>query len=142
MKVLAVFLIILAGVISVVPQFTSCESQGLHLDIKGGTSVPMKCHWTARAELAVGIPFGISGLILLLVKKKESRIALGIVSAFFGMFTILLPTVLIGVCANPDMLCNSIMKPTLIFSGSLAIAISLAVIVSSYRRKTSGTLPE
>ena len=41
-------------------------------------------------------------------------LSLSILGLAFGAFLILLPTALIGVCANPDMICNSVMKPTLI----------------------------
>ena len=50
-----------------------------------------------------------------------------------GVMAILFPTVLIGVCANPMMLCNMVMKPTLVASGILAIAASLLILVSSLR---------
>ena len=48
-----------------------------------------------------------------------------------GALVILFPTVLIGVCANPSMLCNMIMKPGLVLFGSLAILASLVVFISS-----------
>ena len=51
-----------------------------------------------------------------------------------GAVVILLPTYLIGVCASADMLCNSIMKPTLILAGTLIIAISLVTWFISERQ--------
>jgi hypothetical protein len=48
---------------------------------------------------------------------------------------ILLPTTLIGVCGNPDMVCNSIMKPALVFMGVLVAGISLAVVVRNWRQE-------
>jgi Domain of unknown function (DUF4418) len=40
---------------------------------------------------------------------------------------ILLPTVLIGVCGNPMMFCNLVMRPILLASGIVAIAASVAL---------------
>jgi hypothetical protein len=50
-----------------------------------------------------------------------------------GVFVVMLPTALIGVCASPDMICNAIMKPTLILSGTLIVALSLGVTVMASR---------
>jgi hypothetical protein len=44
---------------------------------------------------------------------------------------ILFPTLLIGVCAMPSMICNMVMRPTLIAAGTIAIAASIALFVSA-----------
>lgn len=131
MKVLAVFIMILAILISVVPQFTDCESQGRALTLEDGRQIPMKCHWTARAELVVGVPLFAVGLMTFLSRRKESKLILGILGSILGVLVVLLPTGLIGVCMNADMLCNSVMKPFLILMGSLTIVISLVMIIAS-----------
>jgi hypothetical protein len=48
-----------------------------------------------------------------------------------GALVILLPTTLIGVCANPDMLCSMVMRPALILAGILIIAASAAGLLGS-----------
>jgi hypothetical protein len=131
MKVLAVSLAILAILISVVPQFTDCQSQGRALSLANGQQVPMKCHWTAGAEVGVGITTFALGAALFFSRRRETRIVLGILGMFLGVFAILLPTALIGVCMSPEMLCNSLMKPALILTGTLVISISLAVLIIS-----------
>lgn len=131
MKVLAVSLAILAILISVVPQFTDCQSQGRALSLANGQQVPMKCHWTAGAETGVGITIFVLGATLFFSRRRETRIALGILGIFLGAFAIMLPTVLIGVCMSPEMLCNSLMKPALILTGTLVAAISVAVLIVS-----------
>ena len=131
MKVLAVLLTILAVLISVIPQFTDCQSQGRMLTLESGQQVPMKCHWTARAELVVGVPLFTVGVMMLFSRRMETKLVLGILGMILGLLVILLPTGLIGVCMNVEMLCNSVMKPFLILMGSLVVAISLAIIISS-----------
>ena len=138
MKVLAVSLLILAVLISLVPQFTDCRSQGRALSLADGRSIPMKCHWTARAELVVGVPLFAVGATLLFSRRRETRIALGVLGMILGVFTILLPTALIGVCMSADMLCNSAMKPALILMGSLVVAFSLASTVLAVVRGEKG----
>jgi len=128
MKVVATIIIVLGLLIAIVPQFTDCESQGKMLTLESGKQVSMKCHWTARAELAVGIPLLAVGLLMLVSRRKESIRNLGIVGVVLGVMTILLPAVLIGVCSNDDMICNSLMDPALILLGALAIVASGAAV--------------
>ncbi len=132
MRVLASLTILLSLVIGIVPQFTDCESTGRHLTLADGREIPMKCHWTARGELAVAAPAAVVGVGMLLTKRKETRRALGVTSGVLGIATILLPTALIGVCGSPEMICNSTMRPLLILMGSLVIAISVVAVALSF----------
>ena len=131
MKILAIVLIILAVIISVLPQFTDCQSQGLMLTLANGTQVPMKCHWTAQAEIGLGVPLFVLGVLLFFSRSREARAFLGILGAVLGLFVILFPTVMIGVCSSADHYCNLLMKPALVLAGSLVIATSLAAVIVS-----------
>ena len=133
MKVAAVSLIILAVLIAIVPIFTDCQSTGRMLTLENGNQIPMKCHWTGRAELGLGLPLLTVGLAMLFSRRRESFRNLGLVGISLGIVTILLPTALIGVCGMPDMTCHSIMQPALILMGVLVVGISLAVAVRNWR---------
>jgi hypothetical protein len=135
MKVAAVVLVILAVLIAVVPIFTDCVSAGRMLTLADGRQIPMKCHWTGRAELGLGLPLLAVGLLLGFSKRKESGRNLGLVGITLGVVAILLPTTLIGVCGNPDMPCNSIMKPALILMGILVVGVSLVVVIRNWRQE-------
>jgi hypothetical protein len=137
MKIAAVIMILLSVMIGVIPMFTDCESQGRALTLADGRQIPMKCHWTAQAETALAVPLFATGALLTTSKKKETLRNLAILGAILGVFVILLPTALIGVCGNPDMICNSIMKPTLILTGSLVVALSLFGVVKSFQPEES-----
>jgi len=56
MKVAAIVIMLLAVAIAAVPQFTDCLADGRQLTTADGRQIPMKCHWTARAELGLGLP--------------------------------------------------------------------------------------
>lgn len=129
MKLTSIIFVILALLIGVAPQFTDCESQGRSLTLENGRQIPMKCHWTARGEIALAAPLLVVGSIMGFNKRKETRRNLGLIGIALGAFIILLPTYLIGVCANPDMVCNSFMRPFLILTGSLVIAAGLAAVI-------------
>ena len=134
MKIAAIAIVVLALVIGILPQFTDCQSQGRALALQNGKTVPMKCHWTAIAEIAMAVPLAGVGAVMAVSKRKESRRILAGLGIVLGIFVILLPTALIGVCASAEMLCNSVMKPTLILSGILIIAISAATLIMSERQ--------
>ena len=50
-----------------------------------------------------------------------------------GIFVMVLPTNLIGVCGSADMICNSTMKPALLFMGALVVAASVVGLIRSER---------
>ena len=133
MKITAVLMIAIALVIGILPQFTDCQSQGRHLTLENGKEIPMKCHWTGKAEVALAGPMFLTGSLLAINKRKETLRNLSLLGGVLGIFVILLPTKLIGVCGNPDMICNSIMKPSLIFFGSLIILLSIYGVVKAQR---------
>jgi len=136
-KIAGVLIIILALVIGILPQFTDCQSQGKELTLTTGKTVPMKCHWTAIAEIGMAVPLIAQGIMLFLSKRKETRLALSVTNIILGIFVVLFPTWLIGVCANNMMLCNNLMKPTLILCGALVIVIGLITFIMAYRKAES-----
>ena len=92
------------------------------------TEKPMKCFWTARAEIFLGISIAVFAVLQIIFALKESNIqanlalTLAIITNAIGV--ILVPSALIGVCAKPIMHCHSVTKPFLIVA---AILIILAV---------------
>jgi len=151
-KVLAMLLVIAGLVIAIAPQSTNCEAQGGTMPTAttsvasatlppattfasmqtavADTIVPkMKCLWSARGALAVGASLAVAGGLLFFARRKETRRALGIVGALLGLFTVLLPTSLIGTCASGGAVCNTTMKPIMLAAGGLAVAASLVLLV-------------
>jgi hypothetical protein len=132
-KVLGAAIIVLALAIGIIPQFTTCASQGDHLTLQSGKTTEMKCLWTARAEIATGVPILMVGVSMIFTRKKEIHRYLGSFGLIMGVLAILLPTTLIGVCSS-TMLCNTVMKPTLLTLGSLVITASVIGIALSFKR--------
>jgi hypothetical protein len=148
-------LLVVAGlVIAIAPQFTNCEAQGGTMPVATtrvastalspasmlasmqtttmDTIAPkMKCLWSARGALAVGISLAVVGGLVFFARRKETRRALGIVGALLGLFTVLLPTTLIGTCGSSAAVCNTTMKPIMLAAGGLALAVSVVLLVAN-----------
>jgi hypothetical protein len=122
-------LVVLALVLGVVPLFSDCQSQGSVITLANGATIPMRCHWTGRAELAVAGPLLFAGVVMTATRRKHALRVISGLGVVLGAFAILLPTALIGVCGSPEMICNMVMKPTLVFAGVLAIGASVAGLV-------------
>ena len=152
MKVLAILIVIAGLVIAVAPQYTNCEAQGGTMPTAttagagatlspvtmmasmqtsvAATIVPkMKCLWSARGAFAVGVSLAVAGALMFFARRKETRRALGIVGALLGLFTILLPTSLIGTCGSAGAVCNTTMRPIMLVAGGLAVVASVLILV-------------
>ena len=129
-KYLGIVLIVLALVIAILPGFTDCQSQGKSITLANGTTVPMKCHWTGVGEIATGVPLLAVGSIMTVTRRKGNLRILGTLGVVLGIFAVMLPNTLIGVCQT-SMLCHTVMQPALTVLGSLAIAGSLGALVLS-----------
>ncbi|MDR0983803.1 MAG: DUF4418 family protein [Ruminococcus sp.] len=81
----------------------------------------MKCWYTGRWEIGVGSAISVFGLLFIFLKKKKIRITLSIVTFLSGIFALLIPTVLVGVCGNKHMDCHAIALPALVIFSSAVI---------------------
>ncbi len=134
-KFLGITLAILAIAIAVVPSFTDCQSQGIQMTLMNGMKVPMVCHWTAQAEIAVGSPLFVVGAMLPFTRCRSGLFTLSVMGVVLGLFAILLPTTIIGTCASPAEICNTAMKPILTALGSVAIVGSLGGLLLARRSR-------
>ncbi len=126
MKIISVLLIISGLATIFIPSFYSCAAHGKSIQLPGGKSVPMKCLWTARAEVGPGILLLAVGVFLFTGRKLESKRFLSVLSLILGILIILLPTFLIGVCTNPNMSCVVLMKPILLMIGAVVGVLGIA----------------
>jgi uncharacterized membrane protein YeiB len=153
MKVLAVFIILVALVITIAPQYTNCEADkddaAMSVSGTGASASPsaspaaapyrmMKCYWTAHAEIVAGVPLIAIGILLFFARRKETTRALGILTAILGVLTILLTTSIIGTCLNDQMICNTQMKPILFICGGITVALGIAVVVVGEMKRDHG----
>lgn len=139
MKITALSLMVLALVIGVVPQLTDCWTLNRTLKLANGDLVPMICHWTALAELALAGSLAALALLMMRTGHEETKRKLGMMGMVIGGLVAAVPTILIGVCPSTDMMCNYIMRPALIAAGVLVIGICA---ISSFNAVLAGDPPE
>jgi hypothetical protein len=84
----------------------------------------MRCHWTAQAELGVGIIIAILGLLSVLIESQQVRLGLSIAIFLNGIFALLIPSVLIGVCPGAHMHCRTLSLPALVILGGITVAVA------------------
>jgi hypothetical protein len=89
-----------------------------------GGSVPMKCFWTARAELGVGALTAFGGLAYCLCRDTAVRLGIAAMSAAAGLLAVAFPTLLIGVCARETMPCRTGALPGLVLAGAAVFFVS------------------
>ena len=87
-------------------------------------AMKMRCQDTAQAELIVGLLAACIGAGLIFVAKKKIRLILLALAVVSGIFIILIPTALVGVCGSPMMHCVTVTRPALIVTGTLLILVS------------------
>jgi uncharacterized membrane protein YkvI len=132
-RVPGIIIAVLAIIIAVVPMFTDCQSGGNFLTLANGNTTSMKCHWTGLAELAVALPLLATGVMMGVSKRRENLRFLGIAGLVSSVMVLALPTTLIGVCQSPIMTCVTLMKPSLIGLGSIALLLSLTIVFLPHR---------
>jgi len=126
-----------AGLVLIfVPSFYTCAAHGKAIQLASGKSIPMKCFWTARAQIGLGALLFAVGFFLFVSRQLESRRYLSILALILGMLIVLFPTALIGVCVNPDMPCVVLMKPILLLIGVVTGALSIVATAWNFTGKS------
>ena len=95
----------------------------------------MKCHWTARAELFLGLASVFLALLRFSGRSRQFLLGLDLGIFVNAAGIILFPTVLIGVCGMASMHCHSVTRPVLIVLGILLLTVSALDAALSLRRK-------
>lgn len=90
----------------------------------------MTCHWTAQAEMGVGVLIALHGLVMLLM-RNFGRMEGGLSVFLISLLSIAIPKFLIGGCHNPNMACHLRAFPTLYVLSTLAGFVGIALIYLS-----------
>jgi hypothetical protein len=86
----------------------------------------MKCHWTALAELGIGVIIATLGVLLIVLASRQIRIGISIAIGLNAILVILVASTLIGVCAGIHMRCHALTLPALGLLGILTLLLAAA----------------
>jgi|WetSurMetagenome_2_1015567.scaffolds.fasta_scaffold150346_2 hypothetical protein len=125
--VLTAVLVILGILIAITSWyiFPVCEMEGKFVETKAGKLLPMKCGYTARAEVGIGALVVLAGVALMAFPSRDGRRALGTMVVGLGAVTALMVTTLIGMCAVADHVCRIGTEPALILLGVVTLIVGL-----------------
>lgn len=93
----------------------------------------MKCYWTARAELGIGIVISILGLLSAISASAKTRIGLNSSIVLNSIVAFLIPNFLIGVCDGKHMHCHAVALPSLSILSAVVFALAVINIIYIYR---------
>jgi len=95
------------------------------------------CHWTARAELGMGMIIAALGICLIVFNDPKTQIGITIGILLISIMVIGFPYALIGGCKGSEMACRKIAFPALAIEGSILLVYSIIVVVFSEMKKPS-----
>ena len=104
------------------PEVSSCCTSPVR-------SLPV-CHWTARAEIGVGLLVVALGACMMLFSNPQTRLGLLIGVFFAGIIALFIPHSLIGGCASMNMMCRKVAFPALT-AGSIVLLVFSAIVLTS-----------
>lgn len=107
------------------------------IETAAGGTVPMKCFWSGRAEIGIGLLILCGGVLLAVFKSTAIRGGISIMTALTGILGLMVPTVLIGGCEMHDMACRMTTFPAVSILSALTAVICAANAIF-YLRKRNG----
>jgi hypothetical protein len=104
---------ILSGVIYIISGLLIAFGPQTIFKVCAAGEMIMKCHWSARAEIGIGILSIVSGILYLFADLIKVRLNINILTLVSYGIAILIPAVLIGGCENKMMTCRSLTFPVI-----------------------------
>jgi uncharacterized membrane protein YedE/YeeE len=93
------------------------------------------CHWTARAELGMGMLIAALGICLIVFNDPKTQIGLVIGVLFASILVLGIPHALIGGCKASTMACRRVAFPAITVIGIILLVYSIIVVVYSEMEK-------
>jgi hypothetical protein len=122
-RILGIGIAVVGLLITLVPLwiFPTCVAQ---IHTADGGSVPMKCFWTGRAEIGIGILIFFGGIVIALARSADIRLGANIMTLLAAALAASVPLFLIGGCMMPTMTCRITTFPAIYLLSAIAIILS------------------
>ena len=93
----------------------------------------MKCFWTGRALFGTGILLAVLNIFFCITKSAQTGIAVS--NILIALYAAAVPTVLIGTCKMPTMMCNAHTKPAVFLTAGLFIIANAIYLVLARKER-------
>ena len=113
-------LVILLGIMLLFIPFHLFPVCADSIALPSGKSIPMRCFYTGKVEIGLGIALLLLGVSLSLFTSRLIRFGLCLAGMCFALLILAVPTLLVGVCLNPTMACQIGTFPALMVLGGFA----------------------
>jgi len=97
------------------------------------------CHWSARAEIGVGLLIAALGICMLVFTDPKTQLGLVIGVFFSAIVALFIPNTLIGGCDSMAMACHRVAFPTLTIESVILLVFSAVIVVLGEIKKPSAT---
>jgi hypothetical protein len=104
------------------------------IETASGSTMPMKCFWSGRVEIGIGLLILCGGVLLIAFKSPLTRLGISLMTALTGVLGFLVPSLLIGGCGMATMACRVATFPALYVLTVLTVAACAANAVYLWRR--------
>jgi hypothetical protein len=124
-RIFGILISLLGALTALIPIwiFPACEKL---IETAAGGTVPMKCHWSGKAEIGIGALILCSGILLVSLRSPHTRIGVSLMSALSAFLGIAVPAFLVGGCAMKTMTCRISTFPAIYALCALTAALNAA----------------
>jgi hypothetical protein len=102
------------------------------------SSVPV-CHWSARAEVGIGLLIAALGACMIVFTDSKTQLGLLIGVFMASLVALAIPHTLIGGCGSMAMACRRVAFPALTVESVILLIISAIMVVIIAMKKPSET---
>jgi len=93
------------------------------------------CHWTARAEIGIGMLIAALGLCFIVFDDSKTRLGLMIGIFLSGIIALAIPHLLIGGCEMRTMACHRVAFPAItVICAVLLIGSAVYTVLTEFRK--------
>lgn len=135
-KVFGLFIAILGLLLAVGPIYIVPPCVKM-LTTLSGAEIPMKCFWSARAELGIGILISVGGILTMFFTSAKARLAISLMIFFTSLLALAIPAHLIGGCKMETMACQLTTFPFIyVLSSVIALVCLVNIFYLVHKAKT------
>jgi len=96
------------------------------------------CHWTARAEIGIGMLIAALGLCFIVLNDPKTQLGLMIGIFLSGIVALAIPHALIGGCEMKTMACHRVAFPAItVISAVLLIGSAVYTVLTEFKKPSA-----